>query len=350
MRALLKQNPPLVQTVDYSHEAVILLNNMGVIIDSSPQTSILLSLSASYLIGKPIFDVLGILPNFQLNNFPENGDFTWKSHAGTTKHLKFRTRLLLDHNTPSGILVTIFDISDAKKRMELSLQIEKLSIISQVSAGLAHEIRNPLTTIKGFMQLITPERWPETYRPYQQLILQEIQTIEQLLNSFILLTSPSAPQMERLNLVEAIPSITKCAQEIAQKKNVQVIFEFPAHPVYIIADREQLLQALLSILNNAIEVSPKGENVRIRLTEQDNYVSINIIDKGPGIPENLRHRVFDPFFTTQKESIGLGLTIAQQIILTHQGKLTFSEYPLSSGTKVTIDIPSLVNLRDNLSA
>lgn len=350
MKALLKQNPPLIQTVDYSQEAILLLNNLGEIINSNPQVSSLLSLPEACLAGKPVFTVLGILPNFQLNNIPENGEFTWLTPGGSAKQLKFRTRLLLEHNTPAGTLITLFDISDVKKQRELSLQIEKLSVISQVSAGLAHEIRNPLTTIKGFMQLITPERWPEAFRPYRQLILGEIQTIEQLLNSFILLTSPSAPQMNRLDLLEVLPSLTKSVQAMSQGKTVPVIFEFPSHPVYIMADREQLLQALLSILNNAIEVSPKGEHVRIHLTEQAGYVSISIIDKGPGIPENLRQRVSEPFYTTHHESIGLGLTIAQQIILNHHGKLTFSSPPLSAGTKVTLDFPSLTNSADNLSA
>lgn len=350
MKALLKCNPPLIQTVDYSQEAVLLLNNLGEIINLTPQVSSLLALPEACLLGKPVFTVLGILPNFQINSVPENGEFTWQTQEGSVKQLKFRTRLLLEHNTPSGTLITLYDISDVKKQRELSLQIEKLSVISQVSAGLAHEIRNPLTTIKGFMQLITPERWPEAFRPYRQLILGEIQTIEQLLASFILLTSPSAPQMIRLDLLEVLPALTKSVQGMSRGKAVQIIFEFPPHPVYIMADREQLLQALLSILNNAIEVSPQGEKVRIHLTEQADYISINIIDKGPGIPENLRQRVSEPFYTTHHESIGLGLTIAQQIILNHHGKLTFSSPLLSAGTKVTIDFPSLTNSADNLSA
>ncbi|MCO5386841.1 MAG: PAS domain-containing sensor histidine kinase [Desulfosporosinus sp.] len=226
MRALLRQNPPLVQTVDYTREAVILLDDTGTILELNSQSSYLLSLPESYLVGKPIYDVLGILPNSHPSNVPENGDFTW-TQKGIIKQLKFRTRPLLDHNNPSGILVTLFDISEAKKRLESELQVEKFSIVSQVSAGLAHEIRNPMTTIKGFMQLITPEQWPESFRPYQQLILDEIQTIDQLLNKFILLTNPSAPHLERLNLAEAITSMTQAIQTLLHKQCVNLILEFP---------------------------------------------------------------------------------------------------------------------------
>jgi len=350
MHALLRQNPPLIQTVDYTREAIMVLDNTGSIIELNSQTVFLLSLPESSLVGKPIFNVLGILPNFQPTNVPRDGEFTWKTQKGITIQIKFRTRPLLDDDIPSGTLLTLFDISDAKERLEASMQVEKLSIINQVSAGLAHEIRNPLTTIKGFMQLITPEQWPESFRPYQQLILDEIQTIDQLLNNFILLTSPTAPHIVRLNLVEAISSMTQNIQPMINKRGVTLVLELPSHSVYIMGDREQLLQALLSILHNAIEVSPKGGKVIIRLTEEEPCVRISIIDDGPGIPENLRHRVLDPFFTTHKEGTGLGLTIAQQIILTHHGKLHFSESSSSSGTVVMIDFPNPTNFTDNLSA
>ncbi len=350
MQALLRQNPPLTQTVDYTGEAVILLDNTGLVIELNSQSSYLLSLPESCLIGKPLFEVLGILPNFQPNNVPENGDFTWKTQKGVMKELKFRTRPLLDHNNPSGTLVTLFDISEAKKRSEAFLQIEKLSTISQVSAGLAHEIRNPMTTIKGFMQLITPEQWPESFRPYQQLILDEIQTIDQLLNNFLLLTSPSAPDIKRLNLAETISSMTQTIQSRIHKRGIVLVFEIPSNSVYVMGDREQLIQALLSILNNAIEVSPKGGKVTISLTEEESTVRLRVIDNGPGIPEDLRHRILDPFFSTQKEGTGLGLTIAQQIILNHQGKLYFSESLSSSGTIVTIDFPCLSSITSSLSA
>lgn len=348
MRVLLRQKPPLIQTVDYTREAVILLDNTGSIIESNPQSTLLLSLSESYLMGQPIYDVLGILPNFQRTEIPENGEFTWETQNKVIKHLKFRTRPLLDYDIPSGTLLTLYDISEAKKRSEAYVQIAKFSIIGQVSAGVAHEIRNPLTTIKGFMQLITPAQWPESFRPYQQLILDEIQTIDQVLDKFVLLTSPPAPQMELVNMTETLQAMVQTIQPLRLMQEITLVLEISDHSVYVMGDYEQLLQALLSILKNALEASPKDGRVCIRLTEHDSHVRISIIDNGPGIPENLRHRVLDPFFTTQAEGTGLGLTIAQQIILAHHGKLHFSAP--SFGTEVLIDLPRLSNFKSNLSA
>ncbi|KJR44707.1 Sporulation kinase C [Desulfosporosinus sp. I2] len=350
MRALLWQNPPLIKTVDYSYEAIILLDKTGEIIESNPRSTYLLGLTKSSLVGQPISKVLGILNNFQPNKLPEVGEFCWKTPKRETKYLRFQTRPLLNHNIPAGTLLTLFDISEEKKCSEAYVQIAKFSIINEVSAGLAHEIRNPLTTIKGFMQLITPEQWPESYRPYQQLVLDEIYTIEQVLSKFLLIASPSAPQIELLSLAETIHATTQLIQPLRDRKAVTIVLELSSNAVYIMGDPEQLLQALLSILKNAIEASPQGGSVIIRLTDHESHVRISVIDNGPGIPENLRNRVLDPFFSTHKEGTGLGLTIAQQIILAHHGMLHICDSIGTNGTEVLIDFPSLATITSNLSA
>ena len=343
IHALVRQNPPLIQTIDYTREAIIILDNMGKIIESNPQSSLLLSRPESSLIGQPIFKVLGILSNFQDSNTPKQGEFTWETYKEGIKNIRFQTRPLLESDAGPCTLLMLFDISEEKKNSEAYLQAAKLSIIDQVSAGLAHEIRNPLTTIKGFMQLITPEQWPENFRPYQQLILDEIQSIDRMLNKFVLITSPSAPQKKLFNLTETIQAMVQTIQPTRLTQGVTLLLELPPHSLYVMGDHEQLLQALLSLLNNAIDASPKEGKVIIRLTEHESHVRISVIDNGPGIPENLRQRVLDPFFTTHEEGTGLGLTIAQKIILAHQGKLHFSKSPLPRGTEVMIDLPYALN-------
>ncbi|WP_243450351.1 ATP-binding protein [Desulfosporosinus sp. Sb-LF] len=339
MRVLLRQSPPLIKTLDYTREAIILLDHTGSIIESNPQSSLLLSLPDSSLLGQSISTVLGILPNFKPDTPPEHGEIIWKNPSGVEKHLRFQTRPLLDFDIQCCTVLLLFDISEEKERSEASLQAAKFLIISEVSAGLAHEIRNPLTTIKGFMQLITPEQWPQFFRPYQQLILDEIQSIDQMLSKFVLLTSPTAPQMKPVDLTEAIHSMAEITHPICLSQSVTLILQLSVTSVHVIGDHEQLLQALLFILNNAIEASPKGEKVIIHLEEQETLVRISIIDYGSGVPKNLRNRVFDPFFTSKKEGTGLGLTIAQQIVLAHHGKLHFSEDEPICGTEVVIDLP-----------
>lgn len=350
MRLMLRRNNSLIHTVDYSCEAVIILDNTGEIIESNPQSSQLLSLAESCLIGQPISKAIGILPNYDPTHSPQNGEFIWETPEKIVKYIKFRRRPLLDDDIPSGMLLTLFDISELKRSLEANVECAKYAIINEISAGLAHEIRNPLTTIKGFMQLITPEQWPESFRPYQQIILDEIQSIDQVLSKFVMSTSPCAPQMQQLNLIETIQATTQLIQPFEIRQDVTLNLEIPSPSVYVMGDHEQLLQALLSLINNAIEASPKGGNVVIRLTESESHARISVIDDGPGIPKNLHQRVLDPFFTTQEDGTGLGLTIAQQIILAHHGKLHFSESIRPGGTEAMIDLPSLSKFTNSLSA
>ncbi len=349
LRLMLRQDLPLFHTVDYSCEAYIILDNTGVIIESNPQSSLLLCLADSCLIGQPIFNVIGILHNYDPSHSPQNGEFIWETKEKIIKHIKFQRRPLLDEDIPSGMLLTLFDISEVKRRSESIVEVAKFTVMNDISAGLAHEIFNPLTTIKGFMQLITPEQWPESFRPYQQLILDEIQSIDQVLSKFIMSTSPSAPQMQKLNLIETIQATTQLIQPFELKKGVTLNLELPS-PVYVMGDHEQLLQALLSLLNNAIKASPTGSKIIIRLTKSESHARISVIDDGPGIPKDMQQRVLDPFFTTQEDGTGLGLTIAKQIIVAHHGKLHFSESIFLSGTEAIIDLPSLPEFTNSLSA
>ncbi|MDQ7096065.1 ATP-binding protein [Desulfosporosinus sp. PR] len=347
IQVLLHQKTSIMPIVDYTREAIMILDNSGTILESNHLINLLLMLPESSLVGHSISEILGILPN--PTTIRECGEFAWKTPTEETKHLRFQTQPLLDQDRPYGILLTLFDISEEKKRSEASVQYAKLSIINQVSAGLAHEIRNPLTTIKGFMQLITPDQWPESFRPYQQLLLDEIQTIDQILNKFILLTSPSAPQLKLINITEVLRSIAQTIEPCGQPEGVTVVLDLKLEPVYVLGDQEQLAEALLSLLNNAIEASPQGGTVILRLTVDEQNVRISVIDNGHGIPENLRQRVLDPFFT-QKEGTGLGLTIAQRIVLAHHGKLHFKDSSQLRGTEVMIDLPRLENFTSSLSA
>ncbi|WP_407308594.1 two-component system sensor histidine kinase NtrB [Desulfosporosinus sp. SB140] len=349
IQVLLHQKTTIIPTVDYTRQAIMILANTGIILESNHLSNLLLMLPESSLVGHPISEILGILPNGQSTTTREYGEFTWKTPLDDIKHLRFQTQPLLDHDRPYGILLTLFDISEEKKRSEASVQYAKLSIINQVSAGLAHEIRNPLTTIKGFMQLITPDQWPESFRPYQQLLLDEIQTIDQILNKFVLTTSPSAPQLKLINLTETLQTIAQTIEPFSQIERVTVILDLTLEPVYVLGDQEQLSEAFLSLLNNAIEASPQGGMVTIRLTVYDQYVRVSVIDNGQGIPEDLRQRVLDPFFT-QKEGTGLGLTIAQRIVLAHHGKLHFKDSSHLCGTEVMIDLPRLEDFTNSLSA
>lgn len=337
MRVLLQQNPPLNQTVDYSRDALLVIDTHLKVIDVSPHVCEILGMPESSLLGKPLQDYFQI-PNLSSSSGTLNGELTWKKTDGKMIYLDYRIRSLLDHGSRSGRLLILTDISNEKRRDEAYLQAAKFSAVGQVAAGLAHELRNPLTTIKGFIQLIGSEQFPPAYRPYHQLILDEIQTTDELLRNFLLLTNPTAPHFRSLNPEELVHSVVQILHPTCLMKEVTLHVSATPPISPILGDEEQLIQVLLAVTQNAIEASPAKGQIHISLDEHLDYLQVKVIDFGDGIPTDIRPYILDPFFTTRKDGTGLGLTIAQRILLAHHGELVFIDSE-PSGTAVLLSIP-----------
>lgn len=338
MRVLLQQNPPSSQTVDYSRDALLVIDTHNKVIDVSPHVSEILGIPESSLLGKPLKNHLQI-PNLNSSSGDTlKGDLTWRNPDGKVIYLDYCIRSLLDHGSRSGRLLILTDISKDKRRDEAYLQAAKFSAVGQVAAGLAHEIRNPLTTIKGFIQLIGSEQFPPAYRAYHQLILDEIQTTDELLKNFLLLTNPTAPHFRSLDPEELVHSVVQILHPTCLMKEVTLRVSATPSIRPILGDEEQLIQVLFAVTQNAIEASPAKGQIHISLYEYLDYLQIKIIDFGDGIPKDIRPHIFDPFFTTRKDGTGLGLTIAQRILLAHHGDLVFTDSDCS-GTAVLLSIP-----------
>lgn len=341
MRVLLQQNPPLSQTVDYSREALIVLDATYHVADMSPQVSKLLEVTESTLMGKPIVKFFQI-PNLKSSsNNALRGDLTWEKLNGELVYLDYCIRPLLDQGSRSGRLLILTDVSEEKRHYEAYLRAAKFSAVGQVAAGLAHEIRNPLTTIKGFMQLIGPEQFPCKYKPYHQLILDEIETTDELLKNFLLLTNPTAPHFRPLSPEQLVHSVAQILHPTCMMNEVTLQVSTP-HPLRpILGDEEQLIQVLLAVIQNAIDASQINDQIQISLEENQDDLHIKVTDFGKGIPKDIRPYIFDPFFTTRKEGTGLGLTIAQRILLAHHGEIALMDSEHTSGTSVYLRIPVL---------
>lgn len=341
LQILLRSNES--QTLDLTEEAVLILNLRGVIEDAFPEACTLLGLPKNALHGKTACKILGIPPLAYPLPSSTQGEFPWNRH-NETMTLQYHRRPLLERGVPRGVLLILSDISAERKRFEAYLQAAKFTVIGQVSAGLAHELRNPMTTIKGFMQLITPEQWPSHLRSYHQLILDEIKVTDQILSHFLLLTNPPAPRLDTLDLKKLSVSATQMLHPTALMSEVDFTLDWPNVGPYILGDQDQLLHALLSILQNAIEASPCGATIRLKPAVMKDTVLVTVEDDGPGIPEGIKERVFDPFFTTRREGTGLGLTIAQKIMLAHHGDLLLATPASGQGTRITLTFPRLSEL------
>lgn len=241
-----------------------------------------------------------------------------------------------DNGEVEHIVIISRDISERKKAEEFLLQSEKLSIVGELAAGVAHEIRNPLTTIKGFIQL---SKWENGADEINDLLLSELARIETITSEMLTLGKPQAVQLHRMSLRELVENTLELLSPQAIMQNIQFNLSVEDSAFFITGEKNQLKQVLLNILKNAMEAMPEGGTIHIDLQKGDEGECILAIkDEGCGIPEELLPRLGEPFYTLKEKGTGLGLMICNKIIKQHHGSITYQS-KAQQGTLVEIKLP-----------
>jgi len=240
-----------------------------------------------------------------------------------------------EENNTIGVLAVYRDITERKLMERQSIQAEKFAVLGQIAAGLAHEIRNPLTTVKGFLQMFHPS--DSRYSEYVDLMLDEVNRTNKLVGDFILLANPQAPVFKPRLLNEILQVICNSHLDRLTKQGI-VLEYYPSTLPHTYLDKEQIEHLLTCLIDNAIEAMPCGGTLGIRTKTLKSRLQVEIWDTGSGIAPETLDRVFDPFFTTKETGIGLGLSIVYHIISSHHGSITLNSN-FGFGTTVTIELP-----------
>jgi PAS domain S-box-containing protein len=263
----------------------------------------------------------------------------FRLHHNSGHWIEFESRCVPvkgEYDDIEHIVIISRDISERKKAEEILLQSEKLSIVGELAAGVAHEIRNPLTTIKGFIQL---SKWENGADEINDLLLSELARIETITSEMLTLGKPQAIQLHRMSLRELVESTLELLSPQAIMQNIQFNLSVEDSAFFITGEKNQLKQVLLNILKNAIEAMPEGGTIHIDLQKGDEGECIlSIKDEGCGIPEELLPRLGEPFYTLKEKGTGLGLMICNKIIKQHHGSITYQSKS-QQGTLVEIKLP-----------
>jgi len=234
--------------------------------------------------------------------------------------------------------------SELEKSREHLLQTEKMAMVGKLAAGMAHSIRNPLTSVK--MRLFSLERTlalSDTQGDDFKVISEEIDQIDTIVQNFLEFSRPPKLKMQQVSPSEVVNLVVQLLRRRLAANNVTISVERLRPLPEIQADPEQLKEVLVNLVVNACEAMTAGGAIRIteELQRSDNrqQVVIRLQDEGPGIPEALKDRVFQPFFTTKEEGTGLGLSIAARIIEEHGGWLSLNSRE-GQGTAFTITLPA----------
>ncbi len=230
--------------------------------------------------------------------------------------------------------------ADLRKTEAQLVRSDKLAALGQLAAGIAHEIRNPLTSINILIHSLT-ETFPSgnSYREDLKVIAEEINRINEIVDQFLRFAKPAPPHLEKAEALSIIEDTLQLLRPQIEKQRIQVQKEFEPLPL-ILMDREQMKQAILNLLLNAVQAMPQGGHLSLKgqLPREGRWVQIFIQDSGVGIPGEDIDKLFDPFFTTKEGGMGLGLSIAHRIIDQHDGKIEVVSAP-GKGTLFTVWLP-----------
>ncbi|WP_100406500.1 MASE3 domain-containing protein [Bacillus solitudinis] len=239
------------------------------------------------------------------------------------------------------LIGSFIDITTLIKTEELLRKSEKLSVVGELAAGFAHEIRNPLTTIKGFLQLLETTAEIKN-KSYLSIMLQEIEHLEMITNEFMVVAKPQAIQFQKEDLGEVLATVSNFLHPQALLKDVEMYIEKPEYPIHIFIDKNQLRQVFINLYKNAMEAMPEGGVIITRVLLVGSEVSIAITDEGIGIPEEIIDRLGEPFYTLKEKGTGLGLMVSKKIIEAHQGTLEITS-KVNVGTTMTLNIPLAID-------
>lgn len=240
----------------------------------------------------------------------------------------------------SGKMVRVMsltqDITVMMKRNGRKVNNEPLALLGQIAAAFAHEIRNPLTSIKGFCQLLEQEK----NNPYQTIIRQETEKIESIINEFLMLAQP-VPELDfsRIELDVLIENLIDEMNAEQPDHHVEMFLLIAQYRSEVFCSPGQIKQAIRNLLQNSIDAMPFGGRIFIYLSSiNEREISIRIRDEGPGIPIEKLRKLGKPAYSNKEKGLGLGIMISRQIIQNHSGTMLFSSEP-GTGTTVDIQLP-----------
>lgn len=336
------------QLIDSLPESIIIHRNNKIEYVNKATVCMMRAANKDELIGKSLFDFL--VPDYKQRTIERikqikkekrplsSIEHKIKRTDGSTFFFEVSSMYII-YGGKEAMLTIGKDISERKEQTERLLQkSEKLALLGQMAAGIAHEIRNPLTSIKGFIQLFRSNHLKEEY---VDLVLSELDRINAIVGEFLVLAKPSAAVLVEKDVKNLIKDVVTLINTQSILNNVQIFLEFDRDLPRISCEENQLKQVLLNLFKNSIEAMPRGGIIDVKvMVKEEGKISIQIIDQGIGISKDRIQTLGEPFYTTKEKGTGLGLMTCYKIIESHNGELLI-ESEVNHGTTVEIVLPTI---------
>ncbi|MDQ0972906.1 two-component system, sporulation sensor kinase E [Neobacillus niacini] len=350
-KALLKSEQKFRRIFEDSLDGLILWNDLYQIVDINCSAIKIFGRSKDKLVGQSVLDLFShlnekrqeILNHIKqvTNNGKECSSMVIEGIDGGVRHF--------DYSTKRGIidgmnLTVIIDVTEKAELQEQLRKSDRLNVIGELAAGIAHEIRNPMTALKGFIQLLEPTIKAE-HAMYYDVITSELARIDSIINEFLFLAKPQEIRFQENDIRQIMREIVDLLSAQAVLYNVQFQTHYEEQLPYVYCEPNQLKKVFINIIKNAIEVMPNGGKITIAINSiKDQFIQISIRDQGTGIPKDKIKKLGEPFYTTKEKGTGLGLMVSYRIIEEHNGSIEVeSEEGIGTLFRIKLPLNHLVN-------
>jgi two-component system sensor histidine kinase HydH len=350
-------NRTLKQTQDYTRQVVASMANGLLSVDLDGKI-ISYNLLALELLGMQEYEI----KDMDINGFPdfkETGIFKkledcvsvldreinyHKKSAETVPLALSITPIMGEGDSCQGAVIILRDLREIKQLEEKVRRSEKLAAIGELAASVAHEIRNPLSSIKGFAQYLRHAlKDKPREKEYAETMVSEVDRINTVVTDLLTFARPMESELVPTDVTELIEHTVRLIQADAQTRNINVqirISDLSKIPL----DANQMTQAILNLLLNALQAVRNGGRIEVgaELNTSDSLLKIWVEDDGSGISADQKKKIFDPFFTTREKGTGLGLAIVHKIVENHRGEINLESPPVGKkqGTRIALSIPA----------
>lgn len=315
---------------------VIAVDREGKVITSNPAASEYLGVDQAQLrAGVNLREIQHAAPLASLlTEIMRNGqpvsrhEVTLSCPGGVIKQIGLSASLHRGKDAFDGVIVLFTDMTE-RLRLERSAELNRqLAALGELTAGVVHELRNPVSVISGLAELLMRKLEPgDTRREAAETILRETREIERSISQFLGFARPFELQIGNCAPADIIDRTIQLCRRRAENNRVTIENQSGAHMRPLRADLYRFAQALSNIVNNAIDAAPKGGRVVLDAYEEGETTVFEVLDNGPGINLRPGEDLFAPFFTTKEGGTGLGLTIAHRIVTAHGGSVSYSNRP-----------------------
>jgi two-component system sensor histidine kinase HydH len=288
-----------------------------------------------------------LFPNWPVDSLERQSgilsfSYTFVHHDGNEIPVEISSSPLLDEEgTVTGGVLLLRDLREIRSMEEQLARSQRLASLGRMAAGIAHEIRNPLGTLRGFAQYFGSRAEDDASKEYSDLMVGEVDRLNAIISSLLQFSRPREPEFAQVDIAQLLAKTGKLLEYDFKERNISLL-QASTCAGTIEADSDLLLQVLLNLVKNALTASSDDTNITLSCESDARNVYITVTDTGAGMNREEREQMFDPFFTTRKAGTGLGLAVSHQIVEQHNGTFEVKSRP-GKGTSITLTLPRQIN-------